>query len=96
MFAVALIAAVRQKRPPAFSTCLMNGIILTVFAVVYVSLDLWLAFSGNLATTILWLVLLKIRGNLDEQCVTGDSNERLNKPQEAEAHNAKADFCFRG
>ena len=91
LFAVALIPSVREKRPPAFSTCLMNGIILTVFAVVYTSLDLRLAFGGNLATTILWFVLLKIRKNLDEKDVSGDLNERLNKnkPQKAEAHQSE-------
>lgn len=57
VFSVALLPSVFGKSKPAFSTSLMTGTTLLVFAVVYASLDLWVAMSVTIIGASLWLLL---------------------------------------
>lgn len=57
-FSIALIPAVRSKKKPPSSTCLITGGILASYCVAFATLGLWLAFIGTLMTAALWFILL--------------------------------------
>jgi len=53
----ALIPAIKAKRAPPKSTCLVFGSILCVFAMAFVTLGLWLSFIAHIAGCVVWFVL---------------------------------------
>jgi len=57
LFIAALIPSVRSKDKPHLVTSLMNGSILVVFAVTYLSLELFFSFAMTLIVASLWLLL---------------------------------------
>ena len=57
-FSIALIPAVKAREKPPRSSCLMTGSILGIFAVIYATLGLWLAFSSTIITAGMWFALL--------------------------------------
>lgn len=57
VFVVALVPSVISKDKPAFSTSILTGGVLLVFAGVYASLGLWLSMVVTTFTAGLWLVL---------------------------------------
>lgn len=61
VFAVALIPTLRSAEKPPRSTCILTALVLAAYAVAYVSLDLWLAFSAVLITKGMWLAILIFR-----------------------------------
>lgn len=58
LFSVALLPSVFGKNKPAWSSSLLTGSVLGVFAVVYATLGLWFSFGSTLVTASLWFVLL--------------------------------------
>ena len=57
LFIVALIPSVFSKDKPAFTTSLLTGSVLAVFAFVYLSLSLWLTTITVSITSLTWLIL---------------------------------------
>ncbi len=57
IFTVALIPSLRSKHKPALSTSVLTGIILLVFAAVYLSLTLWLGAALVLLNAVTWFIL---------------------------------------
>ena len=56
-FSAALIPAVRAKEKPPLLTSCMTASILTSFALVYLTLGLWLAFIAGSITAGMWWTL---------------------------------------
>lgn len=57
VFLVALIPSITSKDKPALMTSLMTGLVLFVFAMTYITLDLWFSAVTTALTGMLWLVL---------------------------------------
>ncbi len=57
IFVIALIPTVRGKQKPEFSTSFMTGTVLFIFALTYLSLQLWMSAVSTFVTTALWLTL---------------------------------------
>jgi len=57
VFAIALIPSVIGKDKPALATSLSTGIILLVYAAVYVTLSLWSASISTFLVAAMWLTL---------------------------------------
>ncbi len=57
VFIIALLPSVLSKNKPAVSTSLSTGIVLAIFAGVYVSLALWFTATTTGVTSAVWLVL---------------------------------------
>lgn len=57
VFIIALFPSVFSKHKPALSTSISTGLVLFVFAGVYISLRLWFTALVTTLTGILWLVL---------------------------------------
>lgn len=58
VFALALVPAIVSEEKPPRSTCAMTGGLLAVFAMVYATLDLWLATLACAICATCWLVLM--------------------------------------
>ena len=65
VFSAALLPTIWSQSKPAASTCILTGSMLLVFAVVYLSLQLWLAAAATALSAACWLVLL---GQLLTRC----------------------------
>ncbi|MDO8583168.1 MAG: hypothetical protein Q7R51_01420 [bacterium] len=57
IFIIALLPSVLSKNKPALSTSLMTGAVLIVFAIVYLTLFLWISAVTTFLTGGLWFVL---------------------------------------
>jgi hypothetical protein len=57
LFIVALVPTILSKHKPALSSCIMTGSILSVFALVYVTLHLWYAAATTAGTAVTWAIL---------------------------------------
>ena len=57
IFAIALWPSVKGKDKPALSSSLITGTVLLIFSICYATLGLWLAFSTNFLTVIMWYIL---------------------------------------
>lgn len=57
VFVVALIPSIRSVDKPALTSSLLTGSILLVFALTYVTMDLWYACATTLATSACWFTL---------------------------------------
>jgi hypothetical protein len=65
IFAFALIPSVLSKDKPALTTSVTTGVVLFIFAFVYVTLSLWFSAVTTAFTGIVWSILAiqKIRAN---------------------------------
>ncbi len=63
IFTIALIPSVISKDKPALSSSLTTAIVLTVYAVVYVTISLWTAAASTVLVAVMWytLAIQKIR-----------------------------------
>jgi len=60
IFSVALIPSIISKDKPSAKTSLMTASILTVYLLVYISLNLWLAcLSGALSAACWWILFFQ-------------------------------------
>lgn len=57
LFVIALIPSIRAKDKPALSTSLMTAVVLTVFALTYLSLKFWFATFSTSLTAVCWYIL---------------------------------------
>ena len=57
VLSAALLPTIWSQSKPAVSTCIITGGVLLVFAVVYLSLQLWLAAVATALSAACWLVL---------------------------------------
>ena len=57
-FALALIPSIKGKQKPAKSSCVLTLILLTLCALSFATLHLWLSFSAELTAIIAWGILL--------------------------------------
>lgn len=57
MFTIALIPTIRGKNKPAFSTSIVTSAVLWIFAVTYMTLELWLATIAQVIGACAWAVL---------------------------------------
>jgi Flp pilus assembly protein TadB len=57
IFVFALIPTIKGKSKPALSSSVITGLILTIFALTYLSLDLWFSAVAATATSASWWVL---------------------------------------
>jgi len=57
IFLIALIPTLKGKDKPALTTSVVTTIILVVFAITYLSLNLWYSGVSSVAMTIAWGVL---------------------------------------
>lgn len=57
IFALALIPSVIGKDKPAVSTSITTGIVLLIFAFVYVTLSLWFSAITTTFTGVVWSIL---------------------------------------
>jgi len=57
IFVVALIPSVLSEHKPALSTSASSGIVLFIFAGVYISLHLWFTAISTSLTGTLWIIL---------------------------------------
>ena len=58
IFSIALIPSIIGKGKPAKSSCLLTGAVLTIYCLVYATLNLWLAFISGTLTALCWWILL--------------------------------------
>jgi hypothetical protein len=58
VFAVALLPSIRGKDKPHPATSLMTGGVLFIFALTYLSLELWFSASATMVTSTMWITLL--------------------------------------
>lgn len=56
----AMIPAIWKRQPPPFITCIMTALWLSVFAVSFASLNLWLSTLGVGITAVMWVILSTI------------------------------------
>lgn len=65
MFLPSMIPTLRGKDKPAISTSIMNGIIVTVITLTFVTLSLWFSVITGATTALIWFTLAvqKIRMN---------------------------------
>ena len=66
-FIIALIPSITSNHKPALKTSLINGIVLILFALTYISLSLSLAAIGTFITGIMWLTLANQKYNLEKK-----------------------------
>ena len=57
IFTVALIPSVVSKDKPALASSLMTGIVLAVYAIVYMTLALWTAAASTILVAGMWFTL---------------------------------------
>jgi len=57
LFILALIPAVKHLHKPPLTTSIMNGVVLLVFAAIYISLSLWFAAVTTAITGGMWFTL---------------------------------------
>ena len=56
-FIVALVPSVLSKDKPALTTSLLTGTVLAIYAIVYVTLSLWLTTITVAITSLTWFIL---------------------------------------
>lgn len=66
-FLPAMWPTLKGTDKPAFSTCLMNALIVAIISFCLASLHLWLAFSTAALTAIIWSVLAVQKFHQDRQ-----------------------------
>jgi len=57
IFFLALIPSIRSEDKPAFSSSIITGTVLLVYALVFASLSLWFTVLTDIITTIFWYIL---------------------------------------
>lgn len=57
VFIVALAPSVLSKHKPALITSLLTGTVLSIYAIVYVTLSLWLTTVTVALTSLTWFIL---------------------------------------
>jgi hypothetical protein len=57
-FAFALIPSIRGEQKPAKSSCILTIILLTMCAVSFATLGLWLSFAAEMTSMGAWAILL--------------------------------------
>ncbi|MDO8487104.1 MAG: hypothetical protein Q7S45_02345 [Candidatus Curtissbacteria bacterium] len=57
IFVAALIPTIRGKQKPEISTSLTTGTVLGIFAIAYLTLNLWLSTASTLVTSASWFIL---------------------------------------
>jgi len=57
IFVFALIPTIRGKSKPALTSSVITGLILTIFALTYLSLNLWFSALAAIATSTSWWIL---------------------------------------
>jgi len=57
IFFFALIPALRYAHKPPLSTSIINGVVLFIFATIYITLALWFAAITALMTGSMWFAL---------------------------------------
>ena len=57
-FSLALVPTVLGKSKPAKLTCIMTILFQLAIAISFVTLHLWLSFTGGLLVTSMWTILL--------------------------------------
>ncbi len=67
VFSIALLPTVLGKDKPAFSTSLINGAVLMIFALTFATLSLWLTVIPTIIIGILWLVLAYQKYSLNKK-----------------------------
>ena len=73
LFIIALAPSVFSKDKPALTTSLLTGTVLAVYAVVYVTLSLWLTTVTVGFTSLTWFILAY-------QKYTANKSSRKNNP----------------
>jgi len=57
IFIIALIPTLRGGEKPQFSTSVITGIILVIYAIVYATLELWISVFSTSALALAWFAL---------------------------------------
>jgi len=57
IFVFALIPTIKGSSKPALSSSVVTGLILTIFALTYFSLELWFSALAAVATSASWWIL---------------------------------------
>ncbi len=57
IFIICIIPTIRGKQKPEFSTSSITSIVLSIFALTYLTLGLWLSFVATVGTSICWGIL---------------------------------------
>ena len=59
VLAAALLPSIRGRHKPAKATCILTGGYLTVFAITFATLGLWVSTAGIGTNALMWWILLR-------------------------------------